>query len=502
MKRVLHLAVACSAMCSLVAFAAAAESSQPETAKGAILTLETDSRLRGKVSLPKGIREFHSQGTAWRGPVDLVLKQARQACSLALVRQDTFLQEQLTIALPEGESTLSAASLLRSVAVSLNATWAPVQGDWVLTDVPPLASFLTRDPRTRLIGLPAALGQKVRIGELLPFQLDILRRGGRIVATQLRPHQQQAASIAVLRAYLNPGGRQRVAPEAFRLAGVYLALPDLQHPETQTGLVELGLWVPRADGAGTETAVNIPLDRVQVGTARPASGVVGPPNPVPLPIAEALFKAPSRSRDEEERYRADTRLDRPLPRGVRLSGQPLTKAVTLSAGTAGLFLVLASALETRPISATAELATVRDAMRVVEERTGGRWIPVGEGYALRPDPRIERVARSIESFRMSAASDALTAFQRGLSRQTLAILHRRKSLDVADLKDTERAGLRAAALLAFGSRPDVAYRALELSGIQISLLEPSEERRSEWGVQYQLPSPNGTFGEPVVIPLR
>lgn len=454
-------------------------------------TVGGDARLRKRIVMQDSRGgDGGALHECWRTSVGEVVAriQAQVPCPLAV--QGSLAQERVVLTPAEAD----AAALMESLGVAVAAVWCPSGQGWVLTDIPELAHLAALDRLTLILSSRAG----AELSALTPGQLQLLRRFGKLEARDLTPAQRQGFAMLAAEKYLAyPDGRRSIAPEAFRAEGVFLATNGgSAGPHRESGLAEIGVYFPRTDGGSPDSLSSIPFESLRRNDAGRPSPILRPIR-IPLPLPEATWKPPKRTQEEDTSYRADGRLDIPWPPVSRVKGQPLWQLLGTAAGLGKIDLVYATALDERTLPQDLKPASVRDLLMAVEERTLGRWRPVGEWYVLQPDPRVEKVAHTEEQDRERRLRQALEQFQSRLSKESRLALDQNGTLSAARLTVPERAALTGAAIVAFVIRDDVAVRATELKDVSIRLKAADSARGLPRRVQYVLP---GTGSKPVELP--
>jgi hypothetical protein len=220
---------------------------------------------------------------------------------------------------------------------------------------------------------------------------------------------------------------------------------------------------------------------------------------VPEPLPEATWKPPARTPQEEAQYREDTRLDVPCRTPGAGKPLPVWQALGVIANAAGVDLIVATGLDERPLTVDWSRTSVREALAAVEERTGGRWRPVGSAYALQQDPRVERVTATPRDLRERRLRETLERFRGGLGKASRENLVQNGEISVAQLAQSERTALTDAAVVAFVVRENIARRALKLQDIGVRLLPADATKGSPRRLEVSLPALDGTRPVPFEV---
>ncbi len=139
--------------------------------------------------------------------------------------------------------------------------------------------------------------------------------------------------------------------------------------------------------------------------------------------------------------------------------------------------------------------STREALNVVERRTGGRWRPLGKGCVLQPPPRVETAAHS--RGRERQLPQALAAFADDLSPKSRKTLERMGTLPLRLLTEPEQEALIGLAAAGYVWRADVDERTLNLEGISVQSLAAEPSRQLPRRLEITLPGLPG--GAPVLL---
>ncbi len=445
--------------------------------------LRADPRLKGVVRLTPSASEIGVPGEAagegqqvWTTTLELIAARGLQPVRASFALQPSLWREPITLTSRE----LDVPEFMEALALAVGATWRSVQGAWVLTDIPNAAHLI---PLGR-IGILARDTSGSRLSAFMtPAQWEMLQRGLTVRAADLTPLQRYAFSVRAMEIYLSSlDGRAAVARDAFLGQGVKMHLS----PAIPGGVnAEVMHSFRRADGDPIyEHRSSRPVENV---------GILGPAfrfdprllgDRVSLPLPEATTKAPARTAEEQLAYDADPRLEHSLPVG-REARLPLARVLGAVAAAANLDLVAGTAMHRRVLTLPTGNLSAREALNVVELRTGGRWRPLGKGYVLQPHPRAEMAAHS--RGRERQLPQALAAFPENLTPKSRKTLERTGTLPLSLLTEPERDALIRLAAGGFVWRADVDQRALNLEGVSVRSLAAEPSRQLPRRLEITLP---------------
>ena len=378
---------------------------------------------------------------------------------------------------------INAADLMDVIAISIGATWRSDGSRWILTDVPDAAQLVTQNPFSLILETPSA----VALNAFTPEQIQILKNGGRVNPAGMTPLQRKAFAARALETYMAyPDGRRKISIEALRAENVFYA-----QSHNDPGLPqEIGIYFPRTDGLDPEPQGRIPYENLRLADQQRLANIKIPAL-IPQPLPEATWKPAARNSDEERHFATDTRLDAVFKPALARKELAVWEVLGTASASSGVGLIAASVLGSRKLTSDLSHVSVREVLRSVEERTGGRWRPVRDIYVLQQDPRVERAAHTVKNLRDRRLRSSLEAFQTRLSLTSRKALDEDGTLSPTRLTQTERTALIDAMVVAFATRDNVAARVMELKDVTLKLLPADKARELPRRIRYDLPVTGG-----------
>ena len=390
---------------------------------------------------------------------------------------------------------MSCAEVMQALQGCLGGTWVPVREAWVLTEFPDLAAHVL---------LPwAVAGEQggsfnAALRRLTSTQVGVLRARGTLASTELTS-EQRTALLAIIRTKYMNSLQDDVAPEALQLEGVRLAT---EKGDRSVPPGEIALILPTASSASSRALMSIELTTLQ----EPLPAGIDPRIPEANVRAAGMlpWAAPRRTESQEAQFRGDTRLDSLVASHAGEKRLPVWVTMGAAAQAAGVDLLAGTQLDQREIPAWKDQTAARELLLAVEAATGGRWIPVAQGYVLQPDRRIERSARIDPPRQEQWVQRTFAAAVGRLSAQARETLLKGGATSPSSLGNTERGYLRDVGAAVFGVRAEVPYDAVELKGVTLTILPEDKARKVPRRLKY-VPapemSPNQERRPPITAPF-